>query len=458
MALMTTVANRALLVAKDGLQFSGATRRAIGFWRTIADRARPCRTDQERARSIARMCGVARLATAESTIARADATIARRLEGLNAAKVDWAEFVPGTGDPNLPRAVVLKPWLGPREKGVIFFSCEEQWFKLLKYCDLAQFAARYTLVVAPSWCPPHSVVNAVFPSVYPERLFMLLSNAKDLTYIPRLSSKYVIVPLLASHWVNPDLYQPRTAAARDIDVVMAGSFARFKRHQALFRAMRKMKRRPRVLILGQERDGRTADTIRAEAEAFGVQDAVTIVANPRNESVADSLCRAKVSVVLSRRDGSCPVVAESLFAGTPVGMLAESQIGSSAHINDQTGRFLNEARLAEELEAFIDSAAAYRPRAWAEQYLSCHRSTSLMNNILQHSSHGGDQQWTADIATLTLCPDPQVLGDEAWERHLAERAEIERRFGVAIGPTARPDGAAGASASRSGAVVAEARS
>jgi len=43
--------------------------------------------------------------------------------------------------------------------------------------------------------------------------------------------------------------------------------------------------------------------------------------------------------VLSRREGSCVVVAESMFADTPVALLDNAVIGSRAFINDQTGRF-----------------------------------------------------------------------------------------------------------------------
>ncbi len=63
---------------------------------------------------------------------------------------------------------------------------------------------------------------------------------------------------------------------------------------------------------------------------------------PHAEVVARWLCRARASVILSRREGSCVVVAESLFADTPAALLENAEVGSRAFINASTGRLLRD--------------------------------------------------------------------------------------------------------------------
>ena len=137
------------------------------------------------------------------------------------------------------------------------------------------------------------------------------------------------------------------------------------------------------MLVGQSQGGRTADTIRSEAGWYGVADRVTVLSHVTNETLADCLCRAKVSVILSRREGSCVVVAESMFADTPVALLEGAEVGSAAFINERTGRFLPEHDLAAGLSAFLAAAETYAPRQWAGANISCHRSTEVLNGLLR---------------------------------------------------------------------------
>src|SRR5262249_37440205 len=154
-------------------------------------------------------------------------------------------------------------------KGVVFISFESEWLRLLYHCDLREFARRYTLVLAPS-SSPHNLINYVFPAVCPGPGFTLISNQKDLERLPRVSANDVVAPMFASSWVNPEVFQPLPRDKRDIDLIMVANFGKVKRHYVLFKALREMPARVRVVLVGQEQDARTADTLRAEARCFGV--------------------------------------------------------------------------------------------------------------------------------------------------------------------------------------------
>lgn len=429
---MLTRVKRYALETEDWLRYHGGVRSMLSRYALWSDGLAPAQDDQELARSIVGLCAAARLASSSSAVRRIQDTIRGRVARLDVRRVDWSEFVAHIDDVHAPRAVLLKPHLGPREKGVLFVSFEHEWFKLFRHCDLEDFARRYKLVVAPS-SSPHNIVNYVFPAAFPGTLFSLISNESDLAVLPRMAANLVVVPLYASHWVNPNLFEPLPRAQRDFDIIMVAAFGKVKRHHVLFQAIRKMPTEFRILLVGQDQDARTGDTIRAEARWYGVDERVTILSNQSYAEVARALCRSKVSVILSRREGSCVVIAESLFADTPAAVLENAVLGSRAFINEHTGRFLKEDSLAEDLANFVANADRYTPRRWAVDKISCFRSSEWLNGILKAHALAAAQDWTCNIAPLTWCPDP-CLADAADAARLAdEKRAFEARYGLQIG-------------------------
>src|SRR6185295_6788336 len=96
-----------------------------------------------------------------------------RITVLDERSIDLRHFIPHATDGKISKATFLKPYVGPLEKGIIFISFEDQWARLLHARNLAEFAKKYTLIVSPTWCPPHSLVNGLFPAVYPGTIFTL---------------------------------------------------------------------------------------------------------------------------------------------------------------------------------------------------------------------------------------------------------------------------------------------
>jgi hypothetical protein len=385
------------------------------------------------ANAIRRKCAAARLASdpkVELRIQEDIGQLVRRLAGYAPDKVAWG---PDGDDPYIPKAAILKPYLGPRQKGVVFIAFENQWVKLLRVPDLGEFARRYTLVVAPS-SSPHNLINYVFPAYYPGPVFTLLSNPRDPAVLRHVAPNLVVVPLYASSWVNPALFSPVPRAQRPYDLIMVANFAKVKRHQALFAALKDMPRDLRLLLIGQDQDGRTADTIRAMARWYGVTDRFELRSNQSHREVTAAFCQARASIVLSRREGSCIAVAESLFADTPAALLAGAEIGSRVFVNAQTGRLLREDDLARELTAFLAEAAGYQPRAWALEHLSCLRSSRVLNELLRQHALAAGQDWDQDLAAMQRSPNPLVVTAEDRRRLAQEREEIRTRFGVEIGP------------------------
>jgi hypothetical protein len=430
---MWQIFKRWSLELEDWLRYQPRVRRALSRYRLWRHRSPEVGDPQAAARAVANLCAAARLTDDTEAERSIQTRIARTIQDLDATRIEWKEFAPEFGERRISKAAILKPYLGPMEKGVVFISFEREWVNLLSVKNLSGFADRYVLVIAPS-SSAHNVINYLFPLAYPGTIFTILSHDSDRARLPGVSHRFVIVPLFASSWVNPELFQPVPKMERAYDLIMVASWGKVKRHQALFAALRSMPKELRILLVGQDQEGRSADTIREMARWYGVADRFTILSNQPYREIPRLFCQARASVILSKREGACVTVAESMFADVPVAILRGAEIGSRVFINDQTGRFLDDATLARDLMDLIRNADRYQPRAWAEANISCYRSSQILNEAIKTHSLSTGQAWTQDIAPLQWAPDPQQARPEDRVRLGDERKEILARFGLEIGP------------------------
>ena len=422
---------------KSGLLSAGLVRRAAAtlFW----TRASTCSTTtpESAVTRIKHLCSAYRLFEEGAMSRRVEAELLAVRDRAPFSRQQWTAALtkaPQASPVLLQKAVILKPKVSDEEPGVIFISFEHQWAQLLRLPGMEQLARDYTLVVSPTWSPPHSPLNVVFPTLWPQSVHCLISHDDDLQTLPRVSANYRMISLLASSWVNEEVFAPRAKNDRDLDLVMVANFARFKRHVRFFQALREMPRHLRILLIGQKDGRRDAQDVLREAEAFGVRDRFELRTSMPHPQVLESLARARASAVLSLREGSCVAVAESLFADTPVGLMEGAHIGSARFINEQTGRFLRESHLAQDLMALIEASATLRPRERAlSDGIGARRSSEILNEHLRSHARTSGQKWTRDIARMQWCPNPKRLdaAEEAWAGE--EHASLTTRFGVMIG-------------------------
>jgi len=425
--------DRLKIQIEDFVRFNPTVRNLLASYALFKWGGKRPRTSAEAAHIVDKLCQAARLATSDSMMLRVEAEIARVLPAVDPKDVPWGDFYPDYTDDLLYKAIVLKPYVSEREKGVVFISFDTRMAYLANSTDLRQFEERYTLVLAPQWSPPHSVASYLFPLLYPGEIICLISNERDLSHFPRMSDKYKMLPLYASNWVDPRKYTPVSLAEKDIDIFMLANFAKYKRHHAFFAAMRDLPCHLRIVLVGQQDSGRTRETLLEEAAAFGVRDRFEIRENVSEQELHDTFVRAKTSLILSRREGSCVAVVESMFANTPVGVYEDAQVGSRAFVNEHTGRLLRRDGLAAQLVEFVESSAKYEPRKWVmENGVDCIASSRTLNAALKQNALNNGFEWTEDIATLRWRPDPRFYDPAEAERLEPSYEDIERRCGIKI--------------------------
>ena len=418
---------------EDFARFNPAVRNLLAYRTLLKMRSAKARDTAEATQIVEKLCQAARLTTTDSMMRKVEAAIERQLPAIDPAKVPWGEYYPDFADKLLYKAIVLKRYVSEREKGVVFVSFDTRMAQLAKSKDLKAFAERYTLVLSPQWSPPHSIASYLFPLLYPDEIFCLISNERDMVYFPRISDKYKMIPLYASSWVDPRKYTPVDRAEKDIDIFMLANFAKYKRHHALFAALRDVSPKYRIVLVGQRDSGRTRDTILGEAAAFGVADRFELRENVSEQELHDTFVRAKTSVILSRREGSCVAVVESMFANTPVAVYEDAQVGSRAFVNEHTGKLLRKDGLGAQLEEFVEASAKYEPRQWVtENGVDCIASSAVLNEALKKGALESGAEWTEDIATLRWRPDPRYYFPEDLERLMPSYVDLEQRCGIEI--------------------------
>jgi glycosyltransferase involved in cell wall biosynthesis len=347
-------------------------------------------------------------------------------------KIGWQRFRTDLVTKALDRCIILKSPTDGGEKGVLYVSFEHNWLRLIEHYDLPKLMERYFVVVASSWSPPDFAVLWALANIGPDPIFLQISNQADMEMHQLFQHNIQALPIMASDWINPEFYRPRPQHERQIDILMVAGWSTLKRHWLLFRALRKMRRDLRVVLIGQNSEGRTADDVWHEAKAFGIADRIEIVRDVAIERVTSHQCNSKISVVLSAREGSSVVVAESFFADAPVAMMYNAHIGSRAYINSQTGVLIRPKTMAAQLSELVERSASYGPRAWAMANITCFHSTSKLNSPLREYCSERGMPWTRDIVPFCWRPDPIYVNDTDDSRMKSAYRDLYGRHGVVV--------------------------
>lgn len=295
---------------------------------------------------------------------------------------------------------------------------EYNWARLLLGIPDAEFQwidDHYDLVLSASWSPTDYAVLALAVSKVRGTVFVQSCNYDEVAKIERFHPRLKCLPTLPCDWINPDLYQPKPFAERTTDIVMVANWGEFKRHWDLFRALAELPPDLKVVLIGQKEGGRTTQFIRDLARQFGARQELEIHESIPIQEVAAHQCNAKVSVIMSRREGCCVAAVESLFAGCALTMRSDAHVGPQAYINEQTGARLRPAHIAEDLRGLLARSGALRPREWAVANLACNVSHEKVNTMLRSEAVGAGKPWTRDIALPQWRPHPTFANREQQE-------------------------------------------
>ena len=318
------------------------------------------------------------------------------------------------------------------DKGILYISFEYNWLKLVAADRLRATMDHFYVVGASSWSPTDYACFPAISGTGDDPFFVGISNSLDLAAYSVAAPRVLPVGQLASDWVDPSEFRPLPRRQRDIDIIMVSHWAAWKRHSILFNALSRLPAHLNVVLIGRDVDGRTAETLFAEAAAFGVKQQITAFTNIDPPAVRTLLSRSKVMVALSAREGSCVAVAESLAADCPVVCLKNSHIGSLKYINHETGARVSRSTLAPAISALLERREELSPRKWYQENSGCWNSSARLEEELRQYAASRRRYPVEPMAPLKWAYVPTYACKEDEEKLRGARAFLAQECRVEL--------------------------
>jgi glycosyltransferase involved in cell wall biosynthesis len=309
----------------------------------------------------------------------------------------------------IDRSIILKMPDDSGERGVILLTFEYNWVRLVLGMGETEWNAfynQYDIILSTSWSPTDYAALALVLSMTDRHVFVQVCNFADVEVIEAFHPRLRCLPTLPCDWINSENYVPASPMEREIDILMVANWGKFKRHWEFFSALSAMPAQLRVVLIGQREAGRSQNTIRQLADAFNVPQSLEFYESIAIDEVSALQCRAKVSLIMTRREGCCVAAVESLFAGCALGMREDAHVGPLSYIHDETGARLRPAHLASDLMDLIERSKSLCPAEWARKFVEASVSHVKVNSFLRDQAIEMGNTWVRDIVQPQWRPHP----------------------------------------------------
>lgn len=292
------------------------------------------------------------------------------------------------------------------EKGVIILKYARTFEAFASIFDMQELFKRYLIVLEPCWagyCDP-SILMFISPG---NKVFVQCFTEEDHEFISSLGSALVPVRLGPADWVDSDLFKPLSADEKTYDLAMVANWAVHKRHEELFKALKKIKnRKVRVLLIGFKWGGRTIDDIKAMARSLENPCIdIEIIENLTQQQICERLSRTKAYVFLSWKEGDNKALVEAMFADLPAIIYEHSIGGAMSRLNEYTGIATTYEELDSKILYMLDNYKRFSPREWALKNTGSANSTSKLNNYIKDACLKTGEPFTIPIVEKTNSPN-----------------------------------------------------
>jgi glycosyltransferase involved in cell wall biosynthesis len=288
-------------------------------------------------------------------------------------------------------AIVLRSHTVP-QKGILLLKYSYSFPLFFAMYDVDLVAERYHIVLEPSWtgyCDGSILCYAGLKNP----VFVQSLESKDSALLLNISENLIPVEIGANWWVDHRIFRPRASIKKDSDICVIASWSRFKNHEEIFDAVRLLKKMGNILkliLIGYSVD-MTKEDILHLAMHKGIAEQVEIYEGITSDQVAIHLCRCKVNLVWSKREGVNRAIIEGFLCNVP-GILREGfNYGTKyKYINDSTGTFSSKDMLVQNLQQLCENYKRYNPRKWVMDNQTCQHA--IENLVATIGSRCGEEK------------------------------------------------------------------
>lgn len=290
------------------------------------------------------------------------------------------------------------------EKGAIVIKYSYYFSLFLKVFDVDEIGKRFHIIFEPSWAGLCEV-NILAYTQFKFPIFLQVYEDRDKSFIESLKSNIIPVDVGPSWFINHEEFGlDVNQAQKDIDIIMVAAWAKFKRHQAFFQAVKPLiTSRPElnITLVGYPVD-MTKEQVMSLADKFNLKDNLTIYEWIKPEEVAALQSRAKVNVLWSKFEGNNRAIIEGMFCDSPAILREGHNYGQSYdYINNKTGCYANEKNLSSKLSQILDGKYKFSPRSYVMKNRNCIVGTQRLNEALKIYELSVDRKWTTNLVVKT---------------------------------------------------------
>ena len=301
--------------------------------------------------------------------------------------------------------IILKKYnKNNNEKGVIYISYTEGIGRFAALYDIDKLASKYQFVFEPSWWGYQNALLLLYYGINTD-IVIECPYFKDKEFIKYLNYNFHQSELGFGDWVDDDKFNTKKYKEKDFDIVMVGNWGKVKRHEVLFKAVKKMTSKPKIALIGYPAFQRTKMDIVKEAKRHGIDEICTFYEKIPPSEVADILSRTKVNVLLSKGEGANRGIYEGMFCGNVVVVYKNNKGVNLNNINQNTGYLSGEDELPQILETAIRNYEKFDTRKWAEENTGYKKATKILNTQLKKITLQKGYLWTENIVSKKNLPN-----------------------------------------------------
>jgi glycosyltransferase involved in cell wall biosynthesis len=268
-------------------------------------------------------------------------------------------------------------------KGLLLLKYSYSFPLFLALFDIAKVTERFDIVLEPSWtgyCDGSILSYAGLDTpVYVQSL-----EPKDSAFLRSVADNLIPVEIGANWWIDHRVFRPYPDVAKDTDICVIASWAKFKRHDEIFHAVAAAKRKGimiKLLLLGYQID-MTLDDIFKLAKETGIERQIEMYEKLSPPDVAKQICRCKANLVWSKREGVNKAIIEGFLCDVP-GILREGfNYGYRYnYMNPETGVYSSTCNLVHCMVRMIGEFKNYHPRQWVLNNMTCQHAVERIAEV-----------------------------------------------------------------------------
>ena len=303
-------------------------------------------------------------------------------------------------------AIVLKS-PSRSEKGVILVAYNYAFPTFALIFDLPKIMQKYHIVLEPSTARYLMPEILMFKS-FKEKVFMETGEPRDAEFLERFVSNAHSVPIAANWWIDSRIFKENSHEPKVYDLIMVSSWLKLKRHELLFKSLKRLKDRGRLLrcaLVGYPIDMTKKDILEL-AKKYEVENLIEIFEWISQKDIAQLYQRSKLNLLLSKREGFNRSVIEGMYCNVPCLIRKNFNFGHKYdYINERTGGYFVDAQLDVAIEKALDNLDKFESKNWVTNNGMTAKNASL---VLEKEIFGTSE---GKIATKTS----GLNGMEYWD-------------------------------------------